>query len=361
MKKIISIVFFILIFAKLGISQNLKNENLVLRPMFHYGFVYPHYEGFKYFIDKKPYSFELDFGIRTSGKYYWQQVYRYPTIGIGLFYVNLGNPKVLGNGYSIYWFYNKKILDKKIFLMNTNVQIGTGYLNKVFDPTTNYLNYAVTTHFNVYFSISLEAGAKINNKLYFFTAFGISHFSNGSTNKPNLGINYINLRAGLNYALNQTKPNIVYEKKTFTKNNNLFITFSSGFIGSRKYSDFKKYLISNLTANYNKVVTQRISLGVAFDLVYNSSLSVEFKNLPNITAKNYLMYGSRLVYERKYGRTCTVISLGVNYNQKLIDKYGHYQRYGIRYNLTKHLYFSALLQTHYAIADWMLWGFGYKF
>jgi len=353
------IQIFIISFAYKSFSQSIDNKKYIISTQFNYGYIMPHYVSLRYLIEKNPYCFELNFGKQTYGKYYWEQLYNYPTNGIGIFYSNLGNPNVLGNVKSIYWFYNKTLSHKKIYQFKLNAQLGLAYLSKPFDPITNYINFAMTTHFNVHFGLSLEANFKLNQNLYFYIASGLNHFSNGAVKKPNLGINMFSFRSGFKYSVGKNKEKIISEKPIFIKNNYFLLTYNIGYTSSYLYTDSKKYFINILRTNYIHNYNPKSSIGIGLDIYYNKALILNFVDKINYNNSDFLYFGIPFYYGKKYGHTSIFINIGINYINKF-KTFDNYQRIGMFYNFTKNLYLNMNLQSRLGKAQWIEVGVGIK-
>lgn len=95
--------------------------------------------------------------------------------------------------------------------------MGTGlsYFNRPYEVESNPTNNAIGSNFNMIISASFEGTYHFNNGLSVIIAPQFYHYSNASSKIPNLGINTINLRAGLQYALKGTSG-LFYKKRNKT-------------------------------------------------------------------------------------------------------------------------------------------------
>jgi len=137
--------FFLLVFIK-GFTQESINS-FGLKETFHIGSILPHRSEVNEIIEGHSFAYELSFVKPTIGKKEWQQLYKYPQVGISGLFMNLGNPKELGNAYGVFSFIDMPLNQRKI---NWRLKLGygLGYIEKPFDKTTNYKNIAIGSHIN---------------------------------------------------------------------------------------------------------------------------------------------------------------------------------------------------------------------
>ncbi len=361
-------LFLFIGFQFLGIVFCLAQDKEIIinlvKIQFNYSNILPHYEGFNYFIDKQPYGFEINLGIQSFGKKMWEELYDYPQMGIGFFYVNLGNKDILGTAKSIFWFYNKVFIDKRRLAVILNSDFGIGYISKPFNPRTNHLNFSVSTKLNIHFALSSELYFKINNRLNYFVAFGFNHFSNGAIKKPNLGINLLNIQSGVNYSFGKKYSQIKTENKIYNKYNQLYVNFNLGATSNTQFSDKKKYIVSLFRVGMDRNVSFKNSFGVGIDIFYNSSLKLDYKNqkitVPNNSVINYIYPGLYVAYTRKHGKIQIIANIGVNYKSKLNKKFCYYQKLGVRYEIIKNIYWESSLKSNLTVARWVEHGICYK-
>ena len=210
MIKRISIIFSIILFFQLKIfSQDTNStKNISFLAKYSYGYIYAHHGSFKYIINDYVSAFDANIGFRTKGKKTWQHLYRYPTIGMGYYFANLGNPDLLGYVNAIYPFISIPIIEKRYFKLSYKFAEGIAWLNKKYDLYENKYNIAIGSNLNVYINLNLESEIKIAKQLYLILAFGLTHYSNGGTWQPNKGFNLVSLQTGFKYNLHKEEYKI---------------------------------------------------------------------------------------------------------------------------------------------------------
>ena len=108
-------------------AQSTLRDNLSMRLDAHYGFILPEYSNFNLLINKPSSGFEFSIEKKTTGKTFWEQVYKYPEFGLTFFFITLGNKDVLGNELAIYPYVKTFLIRKERFqLIN---QFGLGFTN----------------------------------------------------------------------------------------------------------------------------------------------------------------------------------------------------------------------------------------
>src|SRR4030043_923257 len=99
-------LFLILFVLRLGIAGGQEGGNSVLMPGLrgHYGFIVPHSSTIQDISWSKPWGFEAEFTWLLMGENHWRYCFCYPRTGVSFFFINFGNPEILGNAYSLYGF-----------------------------------------------------------------------------------------------------------------------------------------------------------------------------------------------------------------------------------------------------------------
>ena len=185
-------------------SDSLKFiNNLRLGVEVHYGFIYPHHSSITYSLESRISSFELNLTTDTYGRGSWDELYRYPRMGVGYLYSGLGNDEVFGKAHALFLFMDIPFSSKlKKFTSSYRISYGVAYLTKQFDVVENPLNMAISSAFNMYANFRYTGRFKINERNEVEVGFGLSHFSNGKLATPNLGINCVKVNLGYLFNIN---------------------------------------------------------------------------------------------------------------------------------------------------------------
>ncbi len=353
--------FIYMLFVSLCFSQD-QSDNLFLKGKMHYGFLMPHHRSIEYSVQKHIPSFEVDLFQQTQDGLY-EELYRYPRIGIGYFYSGLSNPQVYGQAHAIFPYMNIPFFPgMPTFQLNYRIAFGMAYLNKKFDVEQNISNVAIGTHLNIYFNFSFNAYYRITENIEFVSAVGLTHFSNGNVQKPNLGLNLITGSTGLNYKLlgkpGKDKP-ILNEKPPALKKYAWSVIYSGGF-RTYEFTINKKYFASSLVLNAARNINYKRKAGLGLDIFYSGAIAPAIEKRQNKKASFGELWqtGIHGLYDVRYNKMILTLQLGyyvyASYKQKPI-----YTRIGMNYKINRHIMANLSLKTHYAIADYIEWGIGY--
>jgi hypothetical protein len=339
--------------------------NFRIEPRIQYGFIMPHYQSFRYFIKKHTKSFELNFGIKTSGSKIWQSIYHYPTLGLGFYFADLGNNEILGNSAAAYGYFNTHLFASKHFNLNFNFAFGISYIKKVFNSETNYYNLALGSHFNAYANLSLETKIKLSKKINLVSGIGLTHYSNGAIKMPNRGLNVISCRVGFDYLFNNPEIKSInnFESVKYNRYFDLFLNYSLGIKRNYPVSNPKPFIISIITADYGLNLNHKSRIGIGFDILNNPSKkeSLEKIGFTEIKFPDYISGGIHLSYDIKIGDVSFLIHQGFTIYNKLKNSAILYHRFGFKYKITKNIFLNFTLNTYFVRAEWIEWGGGFYF
>ena len=363
----LSIVFFP---STAQIPESNNNNNFYLENKYHYGFIWAHSSVINYFAKGHVPCIEINIGRQTDGKQYWHQVLGNPSVGVGYYWANLGNPDILGNVNAVYYYINIPIIKKSNFTFNYNLAAGLSYLSKCFDIKDNYYNVAIGSHFNSYLNVSIDTKIRLFPRLLLINGIGITHFSNGSVMVPNLGLNVIAYNCGIKYLLSREKnkpvqtipDHIATSKDKFKRVNEFSIIYAAGAKEIHPPGE-RKYFISLISANIDRIFSYKRKAGLGIDVFYDGSISKKFQNEGefNIKTVDLIRPGIHISHDLVFNKLSFTTQLGVYIFTKWEGDGYFYHRFGLKYKFTEHFFANLTLKTHYANADFTEWGFGYCF
>ncbi len=339
-------------------------NNLQIGAEIHYGSVLPHSESIQYALKSNIERFQLTLSTNTYGRSVWDKAFRYPVFGAGYSFSTLGNSHVFGHAHALFLFMDIPFCSRcKKFKAGYQLNLGLSYLDRVFDVDENPLNMAISSGLNVYGCFNLNVKYRLNEKHELMAGFNMSHYSNGKLATPNLGINTSTFSAGYSYTLIPEKYPKMKEsnKPTITRHHAEIIV--SGGTKTDDQVTGRYYFISSLVADYRFVLGLKYSLCAGTDLFYDRSLG------PNKVADEGGSYSSADLYQAglhggfiiRYSKLNVVLQVG-GYIHANYYKYARvYSRVGIRYEVADNILLNVSLKSHYAIADYVEWGIGYRF
>ncbi|MBN1598648.1 MAG: acyloxyacyl hydrolase [Bacteroidales bacterium] len=339
-------------------------NNIRLSVLGHYGFVTPHNSSITYSLESNIGGIEIDMTTDTYGRTAWDKSYRYPRFGIGYLYTTLGNDEVFGHANSLFLFSDIAFIkNRSPFTVGYRLSLGIAYLNKTFDIEDNPLNLAIGSGINVHVDGKITLRYSLNYRNEIAGALGFVHFSNGKMSTPNRGINTFVVSLGYNYNLKPAR----YPIKTDTerpelKKNNVEIVLSYGAKADDQLSD-KLYAISSLVTDYKRRIGLKYSAGLGLDFFYDEALG------PNkvddeggeYTKADLYQIGLHGGFFASYSKLTVVINIGKYIHANYYKYTSFYSRIGIRYEVYRNVLFNITIKAHYAIADYLEWGIGYRF
>ena len=356
-------VFVFTCFSSIAQQQKTHKKNLRIDVLGHYGFVVPHHKSMQHLTQSHFPGFEINLSEQTHGKQLWQQLFKYPLQGVGIFYSPLGNTPALGQAIAIYPYLNFCLTKGKKVNLYFRVAMGLGYLTKRFDAETNYKNIAIGSHLNAFVQLKYEMRWAITNRLGFSAGISLSHFSNAAFKVPNLGINLPTINMGFSYKLFKDTPDIIknevhpYEKKWQYSILGRFGVNELYGAGGRKYPYYC------LSGYFMRPLSLKRQIGIGLDVYYSEAVAemLRRREIPTKSKADAIRPGLSFVYIMNFSRLSFVAQLGAYlYNKETSDGY-IFDRVSLQYTIKNHYLIQLGIKTHLARAEVLEFGVGYKF
>jgi hypothetical protein len=360
MKKIYKILIFILL-TILSSPIILAQKEFVYSAIFQKGIIAPHHKSINYLIKNYIYCVDFNLGIQTDGSKEWHSAHHFPIVGAGSSFADFENPEVLGKAFAVYSFIDYPFLRKNNFEFLGNFAAGLSYLTKPLSPISNPDNFIISSHANAYLHIYFTEKFRLNRKIQLQTGFGITHYSNGATKKPNLGINLVTVSAAA--VLNPYKINkeMYLNKKTnFTRNNRYSIFLSGGI--QIYYPPWNKiYKNYSLNVNFERNFNIWSRVGLGFDIFYDNCLIHLMPPNEKHSQTDYMFPGIFVSYTVVFGRFSFVLQEGWH-PKKPVSQYPKiYERWSANYQLSKHFAVRVALKESLGTAQFVEYGIGFVF
>lgn len=355
----ILLVYSFILFAQDDTSNSFPNS---IEIQTGYGFIAKHSNILDYYITGHVPNINVNFGKQVNGNKHWHKLYNYPEIGLGYYFAYLNNEH-LGSAHAVYSYIKLNLFTKtKRIKPSFDFAIGLTYITTPFDIESNYQNRVIGTHFNAYFKAGFGFDYKLNDKIILNSVIGINHYSNAKIKTPNLGINVININVGLKYII---KPTEIIEKEytnTDLKKNEFLIVYGSGIKATPKPLN-KRYYASSLVLDYYYRINQKSKFGFGIDGFYDGSLNYYNSGDTVCGVKHWsddFLLGTHLSYALIFNKVSYNLQLGYYLHDRLNINGEIYSRIGFRTYITKRLLINLTLKTHFAKADLLEIGLGYK-
>jgi hypothetical protein len=300
---------------------------------------------------------------KTNADDVYSNIYRRPTMGVG-FYTSTFHNADVGNPNALYFFLTHPFVfqrDKRL-TWDYSMAFGLSYQFNPFDSINNPTNIFIGSYRNCYVHLGVAANYQFNEKWIASATLGFKHFSNGSFKQPNYGINLVPLTLGVKYKFSDQKID-TYPKSfaAFQKYNlwNVMVAF-----GSKNYiNNDPNYLKMTFGLNYLRAVSYKYRIGVGLDMFYSAASDLRTGTGQAGFGDSWsvaVVPGWEWVLSKKL-----FVPLGIGiYMHRNIEndeRYGFYERAGIRYKFNEHLSAGVTIKAHKGVADYFEWTLGYTF
>jgi hypothetical protein len=328
---------------------------------YHYGYIWAHRESVEHLLTGHSQGAEFFFQKQTDGSKWWERVHGYPQTGFSIMYFNFANPTVVGTATAAIGYVNLPMVRSKNFLFSFQAGAGLGYLSKKFDAVTDHKNVAIGSHFNSTIRVNFLTSYKLSKNLFFHLNYGITHFSNGSFKVPNLGINNVSFSGGISYAFN---PDPEFLKPEIPALNKRIITeIVYGFGVKENYPpNGNQYFAHSFYLQFLKPLSHKSMIALGADVFYDMSLIRFLSDSLSDGAKNVhvIRSGIHAGYEMPMNKFTLLIHIGYYLVDETNIDGNIYNRYGLKYQPGKRFFINLSLKSHWARADFVELGIGWR-
>jgi hypothetical protein len=229
-------------------------------------------------------AFSIKFSTQTTGKKHWEQLYKFPYWGIGLYMADFYNPEEIGFPLAFYGFLNAPFIRWNKLTFNYELGFGLTFNWKSFDPITNQYNQSIGAAESALIDAGLNLGYMITKRIEFTAGFSLTHFSNGALKKPNLGLNTIASKISLKYNFFDL-PNFQRMKvPIYNDRNEWLVSFYGGVknvifdtINVQIIEKYKGVYYSELgfSIGYNRQISYKSKFGLGMTFSYDGSVDAQ--------------------------------------------------------------------------------------
>ncbi len=307
-------------------------------------------------------GFEVSYLFANTGRKMWYHNFHHPTIGLCYTYLYTGSPNYLGNAHAITSILKFPFVNNNFYKLNMQAGVGLGWVTKIYDVRTNYKNVAIGSHLNCAIQLRFNNELHISKNDNVNFSVGIMHWSNGSYRTPNLGINMALI--GLGYTHHFGMHAIM--RDTFTRPTLPRSSISAMAVTFPKEiypAGGPTYLGSCLSIDFERQWHIRTIYTAGLDFFYDNSLinKVADSVLSNSSFTYNTRVGAHLSFIKKLDRFEIWMQMGYYLHNRLPETLNLYHRVGIRQYISKNMFVTFNLKTHFAKADNAELGIGYKF
>jgi len=372
MKAVISIVCWLFILGNHYVKASEDNEERPITREWQMGGAIYRGKTIKHssllgpILERPATGYEIFLSKQTYGKYRWNAFFNCPEYGICYSFFDLGSPDYVGIAQCLYPYLNFHLFNNKSRLnIGLRTGVGIAYVGKIYNPETNPLNYAFSTHLNAVLNGQLQGTCRINDSWSLFAGAGITHISNGALRMPNLGMNTIRFSMGISQSFGKEirfkAP--TPEDKINEKNKNWDCSvFLVG--GTKEINPIggKKYFAGDFNLEVTKKHLQYTRFGLSLDVTYDASEydCIIFQSLPPIERLNTTRIGLSGGYILLFGDFSVDLFLGTYLHEENLLYGKIYQRTSLRYRLSDRFQLSVAFRNHKGKADFVGIGFGVR-
>jgi len=352
-------------------QHKLRSPNLIVGGRYYYGWTLAHHIEMDPFQQHYP-AYEISLIKATYGKNLWSQMYGFPWIGISYWYSDLGKTEWLGEAHAVYPFINFPLVYNQKLSFNFRMGVGLAYLTKRYHKTDNYKNLSIGSHINGAVNLLFELRWEPVRKLNLSAGISLVHFSNGTTKTPNYGVNMMGANVGITYRLSRENPYLTkkhqYKLYPFEFDDKRIIFFDVTVAGAIKDMQSvlgvgNQYYVLTVFGNVLKPVGFKTKLGLGFDLSYDGSdiKMLELRGEEPESFYKVMRKGINGAFELSFSKASMFFNVGVYIGGQDKSDGDVYEKFSLRYDITDNLFASLILKAHFARADFLAVGIGYKF
>jgi Lipid A 3-O-deacylase (PagL) len=335
------------------------------------GFLIAHRANMAHLPDKNTYAFEVEIVRQDTSINGWNEIYKNPLRGLSLQYQDFGNKVILGQGYSLFAHTTFPIIQKEKFgFLDFRLGTGIGVVTKKYDAITNPKHIAIGSYLNGFVNLRLQWNKYFQN-WHIGAGLEFAHFSNSAMIVPNLGLNLPSITFNVGYDFQKRAlydPGVLdkgfgegntekYEKR-MADQLRIFI-IGSGKQNDVQFNPAKVRPIIALQGLYSIRLGKRWKFDTGIDLMFNGGNQYRLDTVAYSVGRTIqmgLFVGASIhFYNAEF-----LVAFGA-YVRSTVTPYGWiYNRLGFRYHFTDR--FSALvgIKAHFAVADYLEMGIGYK-
>lgn len=299
------------------------------------------------------------------------RIYRdtYQGIGIGW---NEFNPQ-LGNPVSVFLLQGARIasLSNRLAL-NYEWNLGLTFGWKPYDEIDNPDNKLIGSRVTAYIGFDLYLSWIASRHVDLNFGLNVTHYSNGNTQFPNLGLNTAALRIGAAYYINRHSPRLLYRHEAMPAVSH-DITYDLILYGAwhqRGYymSDGEAYILPGTYAvagfNFNPMYrfNHWLKAGLSLDGTYDRGANVDLAGVAPESVWRQMALGASARVEFCMPYFAINFGIGSNFVNATDDFHGIYELLALKLNLTHRF----LLHIGYCLNDFhrpkhLMLGVGWRF
>jgi hypothetical protein len=322
----------------------------------------------------------------NSSRSLYDALYRYPCYGIGYYVGDMTDiimsseaPTGFGKPAALYAFFGSPFYRSKWWAIGYSISAGLSYNFTAYDPDEAPYNVLVGSKRNAYIDLTLDVSLLLPRHSTLTTGLSFQHFSNGSYQKPNRGMNLLSstLAYRLSSYRNRDKRYQPPDVPPWKSRPEWYLFAAAGVrmldtgFDKKKPRSGKRWLCHTFSSAAMVQASFRRKFGVGADLFHFSwgehvlrhRARKEGKEKVGTSAADNLALGVFLAHEAGYKRVWLITDVGFYPFGRVGDspaKPTIYERAGVKCYFTQHLFAGVAIKAHGAKADYVEWLIGYS-
>jgi hypothetical protein len=341
------VIFLLMQMPVWGQHDPLQKTPWLLGGAWQQGAIIVHSAKIRHLAGIRPSGWELNLQQQTVGKQYWQQLYRFPRLGLSLTYLNYQHP-VIGSSLALSPYMSLPLRRGKKSKLHFRFGSGLAFFSNRFYRDSNPANNIISATFNAVIQSRLEYEYQLADHLTLLAGAGLNHYSNGGNAKPNLGVNIATASLGLNFNAHPGYQTYTGEAESLPHLNTFTLSTSLG-IKQRNDYDTVKYVVQSLALAFSRRLNQKSSLTLGVEGFYDPSLVPRRAWDPRVkpgTQPDIRRIAFNVGHELHVGKLAFGTQAGYYFYRPYKADASFYQRLETRYYLHQHVFLAAGLKLH---------------
>ena len=314
-------------------------------------------------------ALDYRFGINSHERMPQDAILNFPNYGLGFTHYQMSSDSI-GNPMGFYGFFASPLFHHgELLHIGFEIAAGFSFNFNTFHLVNNPKNDLIGSNVNVYFNLSLWYALKLSERLDALASVDFTHFSNGTMNTPNKGLNLYGANLGLRYHFQFLEKKSEFKrvkgkhnKKEFSPYYELatWFGFSGKAINTPSY-DGPVYFTGTLSTDFNRRYGWIGKYGLGLDVFYDYSLINRYENRSEAKNRDFTFIGIHGNHEFIVGDVALILQIGT-YLWKGSDVKGNFFiRTGLNYDLGKHSFLHLSLKSQNGLkADYIELGMGFR-
>lgn len=328
----------------------------------YYGALFRYRSGLSAVNFTHPVGVEVYANRHTLGRRQWERNFGLPQIGLALSYYNYGVPDELGEALSLTSYLDKAILEHGRSSLRFNFGTGIVYSTRYYIPEINEANMAIGSMFTFALRGTLRYEFPISERSYMNVNFAFRHFSNGGLNQPNNGMNFPMVGLGIRYQPREVRPVKFRDSLISQTPQGIHLNLRLGVGVKEVLRIDTKHPVYNVSLYASKKISQTNAFLVGLDARFDTALREEYINRALSVPEGKIdprMAGITIGHELQLNDLSFIFQLGRYLHQPHGLFPNYYQRYGLKYRISRNLSANAVLLAHTRTANVIEWGLGF--